>query len=89
VRLGKFQENHLLFLENFHVPFDNNLSERSLRVAKGKMKSAGTFRSMPNGMQRYCDFLSAAETSKCKGGHVYKTVRKIFDGVDDIWSIQK
>ena len=86
-RLRKFQANHLLFLENFQVPFDNNLSERSLRVAKGKMKSAGTFRSMIRGMQRYCDFLSVAETSKCKDGRVYQTVRNIFGGEHDIWSI--
>ena len=88
-RLRKFQTNHLLFLENFHVPFDNNLSERSLRLAKGKMKAAGTFRSMANGMQRYCDFLSVAETSKCKGVNVYRTLQNIFGGVEDIWSVQR
>lgn len=85
-RLRKFKSNHLLFLENFVVPFDNNLSERSLRIAKGKMKTAGTFRSMAEGMQRYCDFLSIVETSKCKGGNVYQTVRNVFHGEADIWA---
>lgn len=86
-RLRKFKENHLLFLENFLVPFDNNLSERSLRLAKGKMKTAGTFRSIPDGMQLYCDFLSVAETAKCKGANVYQTIRNVFLGVEDIWSL--
>lgn len=85
-RLGKYKKNHLLFLENFLVPFDNNLSERSLRVAKGKTKVAGTFRSMKDGLQRYCDFLSISETSKCKGSPVYQTIRNIFSDEDDIWS---
>lgn len=84
-RLRKYMENHLLFLSDFLVPFDNNLSERSLRTAKGKVKNAGTFRSMTEGMQRYCDFLSIAETSKCKNIRVYRTVRNVFCGEKDIW----
>lgn len=86
-RLRRFKANHLLFLEDFLLPFDNNLAERSLRLAKGKMKTAGTFRSMAEGMQRYCDFLSIAETAKCKGGNVYQTVRNVFLGEEDIWTI--
>ena len=86
-RLRRFKANHLLFLEDFLLPFDNNLAERSLRLAKGKMKTAGTFRSMAEGMQRYCDFLSIAETAKCKGGNVYQTVRNVFRGEPDIWTV--
>lgn len=84
-RLRKHKVNHLLFLHDFKVPWDNNLSERSLRKVKGKLKQAGTFRSMNNGMQPYCDFLSIAETAKSKKLSVYHTVRKIFDASKKIW----
>lgn len=87
-RLRKYKQNHLLFLDNFNVPFDNNLSERSIRVAKGKMKVVGTFRSMPHGMQRYCDFLTITETSKSRGINVYQTLKNIFRGEKDIWTLQ-
>lgn len=30
-RLGKYRENHLLFIKRSEVPFDNNISERDLR----------------------------------------------------------
>ena len=33
-RMEKYRENHLLFLHDFTVPFDNNMSERDLRKAK-------------------------------------------------------
>ena len=33
-RLEKYSHNHLLFLHDFSVPFDDNISERDLRKAK-------------------------------------------------------
>ena len=42
-RLLEYQEQHLLFIKNFEVPFDNNLSERGLRGAKSKQKASGQF----------------------------------------------
>ena len=33
-RLEKYMHNHLLFLHNFKVPFDDNMSERDLRKVK-------------------------------------------------------
>ena len=38
---GKIQKNHLLFLHDFTVHFDNNMSERDLRKAKTAKKMAG------------------------------------------------
>ena len=40
-RLEKYQENHLLFLRDFSVPFENNLSERDLRKCKNRQKMSG------------------------------------------------
>ena len=33
------EKNHLLFLHDFTVPFDNNMSERDLRKAKNREKN--------------------------------------------------
>ena len=38
-RMEKYRENHLLFLHDFTVPFDNNMSERDLRKAKKPRKN--------------------------------------------------
>ena len=35
-RLNKYKNNHLLFISNFDIPFDNNLLERELRHVKSK-----------------------------------------------------
>ena len=43
-RLEKYKENHLLFAEDFRVPFDDNMSERDLRKAKNRQKMSGGFR---------------------------------------------
>ena len=37
------KNEYLLWVYDFDVPFTNNLSERSLRGAKSKMKAAGQF----------------------------------------------
>lgn len=43
-RMEKYRHNHLLFLYNFAVPFDDNMSERDLRKAKNCQKMSGGFR---------------------------------------------
>ena len=33
-----YKENHIVFIKKFKVPFDNNLSERTLRILKTKTR---------------------------------------------------
>lgn len=47
-RLIDYKENYLLWILRFDIPFSNNLSERSLRSSKTKMKVSGQFANIQN-----------------------------------------
>ena len=76
-RLEKYRENHLLFLRDFNVPFDNNLSERDLRHVKTKQKISGCWRSM-TGAQNYLNVKSVIETCKKNGEDFFDTIKNLF-----------
>ncbi len=77
-RLVKYKENHLLFLKNFSVPFENNMSERDLRKCKNRQKMSGGFRKS-NGHEMYCKILSIIETCKRKNMNVFQNIITIFE----------
>lgn len=43
LRILDYKDNYLSWVTNFEIPFSNNLSERSLRGVKSKMKISGQF----------------------------------------------
>lgn len=47
-RLTDYKDNYLLWVLRFDVPFSNNISERSLRSSKTKMKVSGQFANIQN-----------------------------------------
>lgn len=83
-RLKKYKENHLLFLHNFQVGFDNNMSERDLRKCKNRQKIAGGFRKQ-SGNEMYCTIMSVIETCKRKEMQIFESIGKIFNGTPAIF----
>lgn len=62
-RLVDYKENYLLWVLRFDVPFSNNLSERSLRGSKTKMKVSGQFANIQNA-EYFARIKSYIETCK-------------------------
>ena len=79
-RLGEYKQEHLRFLTNFDVPFDNNGSERAARFFKGKLKVSGGFRS-EEGARNYVKIASLISTLKKQETNIYVTINDIFNGI--------
>ena len=77
-RCKKYKENHLAYIHNFNVPFDNNLSERDLRIIKIKSKISGGFRN-ETGAKTYCDAISIIKTAIKRKINPYETISSIFN----------
>ena len=78
-RLKKYRDNHLLFLADFAVPFDNNLSERDLRMVKTKAKVSGCFRSM-QGAIIFANLMSVIKTAVKQNLSPLVAIRAVFAG---------
>lgn len=62
-RLTDYKDNYLLWVLRFDIPFSNNLSERSLRGSKTKMKVSGQFANIQNA-EYFARIKSYIETCK-------------------------
>lgn len=83
-RMEKYSHNHLLFVSDFTVPFDNNISERDLRKAKNRQKMAGGFRK-DSGHEMYCAILTIIETLKRRKMAMIENIKKLFVGTPAIF----
>ena len=78
-RLEKYKENHLLFLQDFQVHYSNNMSEKDLRVCKGREKMAGGFRT-EGGLWIYCNIMSFIETIKRRKENIFSNIAALMNG---------
>jgi transposase len=78
-RMNDKREDILLFMHDFTVPFDNNQSERDLRMLKVKQKVSGCFRT-EEGVAEFCRLRSYVSTMKKQGWGVMETIKSLFAG---------
>jgi transposase len=78
-RLEERREQILLFMQNFSVPFDNNQSERDLRMLKVKQKVSGCFRT-EQGAAEFCRLRSYVAAMKKQGRGVMEAIGSLFAG---------
>ena len=69
-RILEYKCNYFLWMHDFTLPYDNNLSERALRGTKSKMKIAGQFRNVEYS-KHYAAIKTYIET--CYRNHINPT----------------
>jgi transposase len=76
-RLEKKENAVLWFLDDFSIPFDNNLAERDLRMVKTRTKISGCFRS-EEWTEWFCRFRSYISTLRKQNIDIYPAIQSIF-----------
>ena len=61
LRILEYKDNYFIFMYNFNLPSDDNLSERALRPTKSKMKVSGQFQNI-NYTRYFADIKTYIET---------------------------
>ena len=77
--LSEYREEALMFMHNPEVPFDNNQSERDLRMAKLQQKISDTFRSWLKD-QVFCRVRGYISTARKNFISAIDAIQAAFDG---------
>jgi len=78
-RMKKYKDEHLSFISNLEVPFDNNQAERDLRMIKAKAKISGCFRA-DDGGDVFAALKSYTSTLRKNGFNVFDGIRAAWVG---------
>jgi len=69
----------LAFMRDFSIPFDNNLSERDLRMMKLRQKISGTFRNF-GALVDFCRIRGYVSTARKNGVNALDALQRVFLG---------
>lgn len=78
-RFERYPKEILAFMYDFRVPFDNNLSERDIRMIKLRQKISGTFRNAEWG-KAFCQARSYISTARKNAINVIDAIKSAFAG---------
>lgn len=76
-RLKNFKREHLRFLTDLIVPFDNNQAERDLRMIKAKTKISGCFRGDTGG-EVFATIKSYTSTLRKNGRNIFVALSLVY-----------
>jgi transposase len=78
-RFRDHPDSILAFMRDFAVPFDNNQSERDLRMMKLRQKISGTFRSF-DALVNFCRIRGYVSTARKNGINALEALQRVFLG---------
>ena len=76
-RMKEYKAEHLRFISDNNVPFDNNQAERDLRMIKAKTKISGCFRAADGG-DVFATLKSYTSTLRKHGMNIFNGIRDAF-----------
>ena len=77
-RLAEYKDETLAFLlSETEFEYENNLSERLLRICVRKSKAVISFRA-EDSVESYCDVMSIIQTAKMNGNNIYSILKEGF-----------